>query len=189
MLRVGLKLPPFVNEVIFNQMDQLQPQPSCQQPPRPSHWIQQLLKRCLSALWDGQSTIRAATGRCLRKLTGFRPWMGVNSFTQLHILLRLDRHQRMTTLETCTPPHLTIITSGWEDQILMRRETGPGLMGPHSTTQIGIAVRELVESQRTALLWTYPTDTGMIWAVLIHILIFVKSTLITNKDTNNSMFS
>merc|ERR1719234_655867 len=109
--------------------------------------------------------------------------MGVNSFTQLHTLLRLVRHQRMTLLQTCTL-HLLPTTSGWEDQISMRRETGPGLTERHSATQSGTVVRVQVALHRIALLWTlitpHPTmDTGMTLNALTHIPIFVKSTLIT----------
>ena len=82
-------------------------------------------------------------------------------------------------------------TSGWVAQILMRRETGPGLTEPHSTTQSGLVVRVQVALHRTALLWTHTTPhpttgTGLTLNVLTHIPIFVKLTLITNKDKNSA---
>ena len=69
--------------------------------------------------------------------------------------------------------------------MLMKRETGYGLTALLSTTQSGTETREREGSRRTALLCTLIMTimgSGMIMNVLNHILMFVKSILITNKD-------
>ena len=145
------KLLPSVNEAIFNRMDQLQPQPS-RQPPQPRHRPRQHLMKCPNVLKDGRRMRQAAIGWFLIKLTGLRQTMGVPSSIQLHTLPRLGQHWRTTTLLTSTmnPPAET--TSGWEEQIMTRRETGPGRTEPHSPSQSGTLMRVQVALHRTALL-------------------------------------
>ena len=109
--------------------------------------------------------------------------MDVPSYTQLHTLPPLDQNQRMRSSQACT--QAVHIISGWEELMLMKRETGYGLTALLSTTQSGTATREQEGLRRTALLCTLAVGTmmsGMIVNVLNHILIFVKSILITNKD-------
>merc|ERR1719264_1772892 len=101
--------------------------------------------------------------------------MGAISSIRKHTLPPLGQNRRMTSLHACT----STSTSGWVEQILMRRETGPGLTGPHSTTHTGGVTRGQMELQRTVLLLTLiVVTTGMITNVLNHIPMFVKSTLI-----------
>ena len=107
--------------------------------------------------------------------------MDVPSYIQLHTLPPLDQNQRMRSSQACTRA-ANIIYSGWEERMLMKRETGYGLTALLSTTQGGTTAKEQEGSRRTALLCTLIMSSGMIMNVLNHILIFVKSILITNKD-------
>ena len=151
MPMVRRKLPPSANEAIFNQMDQLQPQPSYQ-PPQPRHLLQQHLLECPSVLKDGPRMRQAATGWFLIRLTGSRQTMGVPGSIQQHTLPHLGQNWRTTTLHTSTMIPTTATTSGWEEQILMRRVAGPGLMEPHSLSQSGTLAKVQMALQKTALL-------------------------------------
>ena len=148
---VRRKLPPSANAAIFNQMDQLQPQPSYQ-PPQPRHQLQQHLMECPSVLKDGPRMRQAATGWFLIQLTGSRPTMGVLESIQQHTWPHLGRNWRMTTLHISTMIPTTTTTSGWEERILMKRATGPGLMEPHSPSRSGTLAKVQMALQRTALL-------------------------------------
>ena len=87
----------------------------------------------------------------------------------------------MISFSACGHPMESPITSGSEDQISKKKDTGSGVMEHLLATQTGVEMRDPMDLGRTVLQWRlihlvhrFLVESGMTLGVLTLILLFVK---------------